>query len=429
MNKFNKGIAPLIAIIIIVAVIVIGAGTAYYYAIKAYPVIQPQQVQNQPQNQQNPIIKTLTNTDLPNLVIYNGDGFGGLGRLIYDKTKKSYSLAGADFTEYVIDSIDKNKIRKMKMDEGGGAMAIPTSIKFANGFIFAMISSHDTILKLNPDFSILKQGSFGAFTYNGSVSKNMEINNGTLFFLQDNFFVACDQNLKEIGRIKIDNIDHFSDFIVVGNNMYFFEGVNTNPYTDCIPPTDLKYFHGCGEQYDVVGIIDIIDPHNMHVVKNEKVTDYGSTTSFETILRFKGIDPKKQDWLLVNDDYLRKGSSIELRSMKNISKVIAIQSISEEIFGLTDTAPFFAVINKNDDLFFTPITANAEKITIGELVNLNIKYYLSFGEEVEMKQINDRIFIVSGNRIRVVNTKGTPYLEFSQEIQPEFHISDFDFEY
>ena len=369
----------------------------------------------------------VNNVIFPDLVIRNSDSFGGLGRLIYDPAKKQYAPVDFNFTSLVVDG---KIIRPMGIKEGGGTMATPSAIRSLNGAIFALIPSYDTLLKLGSDLSVLKQKTYGTFVYGGSLEKHLETNNGNLFFFktvngQADTLVAYDEELNETGQLvfssKTDPWVNFNEFTIANNKLYIFEGVDTGPYTDCVVAP-----HRCGERFDRVVIADISVPSKMHIEKFDKVADENPPTD----VAFVGVDTKAQEWLLVNG--FGAGQTIQLRKMNDVAKVVSSKTgtLSEQIFGLTKTAPFYAVITKNKKLYFAKISTEGGKVEIDKGLDLGVPD--DYAAPALMKQQGNRIFITLGVAagLRIVDVTGEPVLSFSQDFRDskgnQFSIADFD---
>ena len=160
MNQ--RGFTNIVLVIVVVAIVGIGA-----YFVSTRQIMQPTSspTPTPTPTQNNLPVVTLSSVQFPDLVIYNSDSFGGLGRLVYDEVKNEYSLVDFKFTPYLVEG---TKIRPMKPKEGGGTMAVPSAIKSTKGAIFAMVPSYNTLLKLDADFSVLKQKGFDVFAHAGS---------------------------------------------------------------------------------------------------------------------------------------------------------------------------------------------------------------------------------------------------------------------
>jgi hypothetical protein len=313
----------------------------------------------------------------------------------------------------------------MRPDEGGGTMAQPTAFWSAGARIGALVPSYNAVLSLNPDFSIAATASFGDFRFQGTAPKAVAVRDGIAYFFLGDRLVAYDATPKKVGELLVAHAGYSpSGFVIAGGRLFAFEGVDTGPYTDCVPAAPVQgrppARFSCGERYDAAVVATVSDPAHMRFERDEKVPDENPPTA----ALFKGVDAERGAWLIV-DGYGPK-QTLQLRRLDALARVAASAEPPGTVVALTESAPFFAVIRRDERLVLVPISAEPGAIAFGAPLDLNAK-----GGPTVIKRRGSRLFIAVASRLRVVDASGTPRLElsrdFSDRMGEQFQIRDFAF--
>lgn len=365
---------------------------------------------------------TTVNSTMPGLVIYNGMGMGGLGRLDYDEKRRAYVLLDGRFTPFVVEG---ENVRPMRVDEGGGAMAIPKSLASIDGAIYGHLPSYNAIMKITPDSKIDKLGRFGAFAYGGGNQYRLDAHNGNLFFFEDNRLMAFSPALEKLGEVTLADIrTPYDNYVLSGDSLYYFESEDTAPYTDCVilPPegTEPTADQRCGERFSRMVTVDIANPAEMRVTSNEKRPDENPAR----YTQHTGYDAQKGHWLLAGG----RNDAIQLRLKDSFNSIADSSKPDGTIHAVTPTAPFYMLRWNGERMVVNAVSTGGDKISIGPDIQVGLTENY---EDARMKRHGDHLFITARSYLRVLRTGETPEVvlmqDFRDDMGDRFQFADFTF--
>ncbi len=339
----------------------------------------------------------------PELLVLTNDFMGGIGSLPWNEKTRQYDADAFESHVYVYDEKQK-MIRAMRPDENSGNIATITAAEKIGDVVYAFVPEKNTLLVLDGHFYIVKQVTYQPKGYGGG-SKGRQFwvtaDKKAFVIRQGLEFIAFDTDLQELSRLMLSQAGpYIEQFSREGEQLYFSEGIDTGPYTDCIGGP-------CGRKYSVSGTIDFSDPHHLTLRDFvEKDDDHPAVYA-----PFKAYDSASKQWLVVNRSF-NNSDRIEVRPASDIARVTDSLTLGDgqHLLSLTETAPFEAVIQeKNFGGMKTSLVSLAfekGKLSWGKEINLGLGFS---SQSIVMHRVGQDLFVFE-------NTSGGNFLQvFNQE--------------
>jgi len=336
----------------------------------------------------------------PDLVVLNGNGFGGVGRLTYSAAQSGYIVADGLFTPHVIDG---GSIRAMRPDEGGGSMAIPSALAAVGQYIYAMVPSYNSLVKMDVAGQVQQQVSYGDFSYAGSGRNKMVFHNGAFFFMHKNVLQAYGPDLRPLGELPLPDLGYNNgEFILApaSNKIYLLSAYDPRPAMDCVSGT------ACGVPSVTQLTINISNPRAMQLEPPFKQDDMNAPL----YVAHSAVDDIHNLWLAVVQG---DGEYFELRDLATPTTLLKRMKTLSQVRAVTPVAPFYVVAEHAGVLGVSALAVSpTHEMAYGEAADLQLEP----GSAVKMVRHGFRLFIAAGNKLRVVDVSGNvPKLVLKQD--------------